>query len=125
MKYGVISLVLCISSRLRLVTILSLLVKYLIIFHADPCNKSYIYIYTDTNLITFPCSLAHMGTDHLKTDKCMTPISVCIIEFSALIHCHYVGVAFVSFQMAIYPIRTARAGVYVIGAGVHIYQRVR
>ena len=44
-KYGDISLVLCISTRLRLVTILSLLVKYLVIFHADPCNKSYIYIY--------------------------------------------------------------------------------
>ena len=43
-KYGDISLVLCISTRLRLVTILSLLVKYLIILHADPCNKSYIYI---------------------------------------------------------------------------------
>ena len=42
-KYGVISLVPCISTRLRLVTILSLLMKYLIIFHADPCNKSYIY----------------------------------------------------------------------------------
>ena len=41
-KYGVISLVLCISTRLRLVTILSLLMKYLVIFHADPCNKSYI-----------------------------------------------------------------------------------
>ena len=41
-KYGVISLVLCISTRLRLVTILSQLVKYLVIFHADPCNKSYI-----------------------------------------------------------------------------------
>ena len=40
-KYGVISLVLCISTRLRLVTILTLLVKYLVIFHADPCNKSY------------------------------------------------------------------------------------
>ena len=40
-KYGVISLVVCISTRLRLVTILSLLVKYLVIFHADPCNKSY------------------------------------------------------------------------------------
>ena len=52
-KYGDISLVLCISTRLRLVTILSLLVKYLVIFHADPCNKSYIYyIYTDTNPIT-------------------------------------------------------------------------
>ena len=44
-KYGDISLVLCISTRLRLVTILSLLVKYLVIFHADPCNKSYIYIH--------------------------------------------------------------------------------
>ena len=43
-KYGDISLVLCISTRLQLVTILSLLVKYLIILHADPCNKSYIYI---------------------------------------------------------------------------------
>ena len=41
-KYGDISLVLCISTRLRLVTILSLLVKYLVILHADPCNKSYI-----------------------------------------------------------------------------------
>ena len=41
-KYGVISLVLCISTRLRLVTILSLLVKYLVILHVDPCNKSYI-----------------------------------------------------------------------------------
>ena len=38
-KYGDISLVLCISTRLRLVTILSLPVKYLVIFHADPCNK--------------------------------------------------------------------------------------
>ena len=41
-KYGVISLILCISTRLRFVTILSLLVKYGVIFHADPCNKSYI-----------------------------------------------------------------------------------
>ena len=32
-KYGIISLVLCISTRLRLVTILSLLVKYLVILH--------------------------------------------------------------------------------------------
>ena len=44
-KYGVISLVLCISTRLRLVTILTLLMKYLVIFHADLCNMSYIYIY--------------------------------------------------------------------------------
>ena len=42
-KYGDISLLLCISTCLRLVTILSLLVKYLVIFHADPCNKSYMY----------------------------------------------------------------------------------
>ena len=41
-KYGDISLVLCISTRLWLVTILSLLVKYLVILHAYPCNKSYI-----------------------------------------------------------------------------------
>ena len=38
MKYGDISLVLCISTRLRLVTIP--LVKDLVILHADPCNKS-------------------------------------------------------------------------------------
>ena len=44
-KYGDISLVLCISTRLRLVTILSLLVKYLVILHTDPCNKSYISFY--------------------------------------------------------------------------------
>ena len=43
-KYGDISLILCISTRLRLVTILSLLMKYLVILHADPCNKSYIYM---------------------------------------------------------------------------------
>ena len=44
-KYGDISLVLCISTRLRLVIILSLLVKYLVILHADLCNKSYICMY--------------------------------------------------------------------------------
>ena len=42
-KYGDISLVLYISTRLRLVTILSLLVKYLVIFHANPCIISLIY----------------------------------------------------------------------------------
>ena len=42
-KYGDISLVLCISTRLWHVTILSQLVKYLVIFHADPCNKSYLF----------------------------------------------------------------------------------
>ena len=42
-KYGDISLVLCISTRLWLVTIPLLLMKYLVILHADPCNtcKSY------------------------------------------------------------------------------------
>ena len=35
--------VLCITTRLQLVTTLSLLMKYLVIFHANPCNKSYIY----------------------------------------------------------------------------------
>ena len=34
-----ISLVLCISTRLQLVTILSLLVKYLVILHADPSGN--------------------------------------------------------------------------------------
>ena len=38
-KYGVISLILCISIRLWLVTILTLLMKYLFIFHADSCDK--------------------------------------------------------------------------------------
>ena len=42
-KYGAISLILCISTRLRLVTILTSLMKYLVIFHTDPCDKSYIY----------------------------------------------------------------------------------
>ena len=52
-KYGDISLLLCISTRLRLVTILSLLMKYLVILHADPCNKSYIlYIYTRNVLLS-------------------------------------------------------------------------
>ena len=54
-KYGDISLVLCISTRLRLVTILSLLVKYLVILHADPCNKSYIhYIYHAKSRLNTP-----------------------------------------------------------------------
>ena len=49
-KYGVISLVLCISTRLRLVTILTLLVKYLVILHADPCNKYYMSV--QKNILT-------------------------------------------------------------------------
>ena len=50
-KYGDISLVLCISTCLQLVTILLLLVKYLVILHADPCNKSYIYRSSSLNTI--------------------------------------------------------------------------
>ena len=59
-KYGDISLVLCISTRLRPVTILSLslLVKYLVIFHADPCNKSYI----SHNLSNTKCISIHFST---------------------------------------------------------------
>ena len=45
-KYGVISHILCISTRLQLVTMLTLLVSYLVIFHAD---KSYIYNYIQLN----------------------------------------------------------------------------
>ena len=52
-KYGDISLVLCILSQL---------VKYLFILHADLCNKSYII---RTNPITLPCSLARAGKHHL------------------------------------------------------------
>ena len=55
-KYGDISLVLSISTRLRLVTILSLLVKYLVIFHADPCNKSDIYNWASEASPTLGCS---------------------------------------------------------------------
>ena len=56
-KYGVISLVLCISSRLRLVTILSLLVKYLINFTLT-CVISLVYVcvciqFFFCNLVTY------------------------------------------------------------------------
>ena len=53
-KYGDISLVLCISTRLRLVTILSPLVKYLVIFHADPSVISLIYSILHILTIVFP-----------------------------------------------------------------------
>ena len=57
-KYGDISLVLCISTRLRLVTILSLLMKYLVTLHADPCNKSYINIYIRDSQLNRPESVS-------------------------------------------------------------------
>ena len=57
-KYGDISLILCISTRLRLV-------KYLVIFHADPCNKSY---WASEASPTLGCSI------EISRDICM---SVC------------------------------------------------
>ena len=84
-KYGDISLVLCISTRLRLVTILSLLVKYLVILHADPCNKSYIY--------------GHHDTDHF------TPLALRVrgkYIYYILLYGHH--------DRSLYPARAARAG---------------
>ena len=54
-KYGEISLVLCISTRLRLVTILSLLMKYLVILHADLCNKSYMSVCRMSDVCQINC----------------------------------------------------------------------
>ena len=69
-KYGVISLVLCISTRLRLVTILSLLMKYLVIFHADPCNKSYIHAHAQsTHVNTCTPTFMYRNT-HTHTPGC-------------------------------------------------------
>ena len=68
-KYGDISLVLCISTRLRLVTILLQLEKYLVILHTDLCNKSYIYIYIymDTTVDHFtPLALRVRGNEGKK-----------------------------------------------------------
>ena len=74
-KYGDISLVLCISTRLRLVTILSLLVKYLVIFHADPCNKSYIYICVQKNVIKRTRNLIYSScSDRLLLEKKKVPV---------------------------------------------------
>ena len=63
-KYGVISLVLCISTRLRLVTILSLLVKYLVNYmltHVISLIYNIILYNIRTDPITLPCSLAREG----------------------------------------------------------------
>ena len=70
-KYGVISLVLCISTRLRLVTILSLLMKYLVIFHADPCNKSYIYIHNCKELVRWK-GATNFSSNHICKIKLYT-----------------------------------------------------
>ena len=87
-KYGVISLILCIPTRLRLVTILSLLVKYLVIFHANPCNKSYIYTWTDP--ITLPCSLAARITKWCFILSSMEKVSwrVLCLDFSCVANCY-------------------------------------
>ena len=76
-KYGVISLVLCISTRLRLVTILSLLVKYLVIFHADPCNKSYISATAGISISMVLVSVGLAKPNHQKNTKCFF-LFVCI-----------------------------------------------
>ena len=73
MKYGVISFVLCISTRLRLVTILSLLVKYLVIFHADPCNKSYIYISREISIEHPSVGLASLAQLQYDRSMVLTP----------------------------------------------------
>ena len=61
-KYGVISLVLCISTRLRLVTILSLLMKYLVIFHADQCNFLLFIIYYLLFIMVWLCTSGELNT---------------------------------------------------------------
>ena len=50
-KYGDISLVLCISTRLRLMTILSLLVKYLVIYYTLTRVISLIYICVQKKIV--------------------------------------------------------------------------
>ena len=67
-KYGDISLVLCISTRLRLVTILSLLMKYLVIFHADLCS------WASVASPTLVCSI------EILRDICMSVCLVCQIN---------------------------------------------
>ena len=57
MKYGVISLV----------KILTLLVKSLIIFHADPCNKS--YIFGETNQLLRIQLLRLQGDNTVDTNR--------------------------------------------------------
>ena len=72
-KYGDISLVLCISTRLQLVTILSLLVRYLVIFHADPCNKSYIPRVGSLNTLesgSLPSQINTIATYNTVRKKC-------------------------------------------------------
>ena len=78
-KYGVISLVLCISTRLRLVTILTSLVKYLV---TDQCNKSYIYtyIYMTPAPITLPPLALHMrGNEKVSFYRDNTMAFYCIL----------------------------------------------
>ena len=69
-KYGVISLVLCISTHLRHVTILTLLVKCLVIFHADPCNKSYICVCVCVCIYIYIYDMIEEQNCHKKLPRC-------------------------------------------------------
>ena len=66
---GDISLVLCISTRFRLETILSLLVKYLVIFQADTCNKS-LYIIMSVCRMSVVCQINCVGGITYGTRAC-------------------------------------------------------
>ena len=81
-KYGDISLVHCISTCLRLVTILSLLVKYLVILHANPCNKSYIYIYGRCPTVRTKCKLLVLQTQALLADYSKNVCHTCSLTFN-------------------------------------------
>ena len=87
-KYGDISLILCIFTRLWLVTILSLLMKYLVILHADLCNKSYIYIYIWTpQPITLPCSRYTCGvTTCMPTREKKLDCLITTVEYGQIFH---------------------------------------
>ena len=84
-KHGVISLVLCISTRLRLVTKLSLLVKYLVIFHAEPCNKSYIlYMVVDQNF--FVSDLLTFSNTHGRTSHQIYGLVLALLSLETFAH---------------------------------------
>ena len=98
-KYGDISLVLCISTRLRLVTILSLLVKYLVIFHADPCNKSYLYCSQGRNISQGRRSRKIFATE----DAIYAGISQGRVEYLVDYICHFLF-CLTTVSAATYPL---------------------
>ena len=63
-------------------TILSLLVKYLFIFDADPCNKSYIYLYIFVYLficnVLFDLLCIGCGLEVLIDDQNVLRLEVCV-----------------------------------------------